>query len=277
MSTLIAHYTGLETVAHYILPREALRISMGSFLYFDDPKETKAWHFNVNGEVSNQLFHERHISDEIKKHFGVICFSNGSERVENGFDFNRGDYKPRMWAQYGDNSKGVCLIFDRERIITLAHSQFENIGNVFSDDVRYFDVEGMPDFRDDEVMLSQENILHESYNDIASMILEPEHRVPYFFLKHSDWEEEREFRIVVYMNNRPEDLYLCFSSALIGITFGCDCSPAEFADNSASEDELRKKLDAYHYVLDYCRSHRINCSRIRWTNGYPSTDPILQY
>lgn len=278
MSKLIAHYTKLETAANDILPIEAIRISMGSFLRFDDSKETKAWHFNIEGEIANQLFHEKRISDEIKQHFGAICFSSGIEREVNGFNFNRGDYKPRMWAQYGDNSKGVCLVFDREKLLTLAHNQFDDIGLVFSDDVQYFDVGELPNFRDDEITLSPENIMQESYNDIANRILEPEHRVPYFFFKHNDWESEQEFRIIVYMTYRPEDLYLHFNDALVGITFGCDCSPTEFQNNSADEDELRNNLNAYNCILDYCHLHsrELDYSRIRWTNGYPSTDPTLQ-
>lgn len=273
MSTLIAHYTKLEIAAYSILPRESIRIAMGSFLSFDDPKETKGWHFKTNKKMTvaqNQLFHERRIATEIKKHFGAICFSKSGESA----DFNRCDYKPRMWAQYGDNSKGICLVFDKEKLVELAYKQFETIGVVFADDVQYFEINGNPVFSDDKITVSIEQILHESYNEIVQMILEEKHRRPYFFQKHSDWTEEEEYRIIVYMKNQPEDLYLYFMGALRGITLGCDCNPTFFLDNSINDEELRRKLDAYNYILNYCRSHSVPYSRIRWTNGCPSTDMI---
>ena len=207
MSTLIAHYTKLETAAHYILPKEALRISMGAFLSFNDPKETKGWHFKTSEKMTinqHQLFHERRISSEIKKHFGALSFSNGMEESTDQFNFNRCDYKPRMWAQYGDNSKGLCLVFNKEKLFELAKQQFDNIAMVFADDVQYFNITGLPDFTDNEVTLPKEYILNESHDKIVQMILKSEHRKPYFFLKHSDWKEENEYRIVVYMQQQPE-------------------------------------------------------------------------
>ena len=277
MSTLIAHYTKLETAAHYILPKEALRISMGAFLSFNDPKETKGWHFKTSEKMTinqHQLFHERRISSEIKKHFGALSFSNGMEESTDQFNFNRCDYKPRMWAQYGDNSKGLCLVFNKEKLFELAKQQFDNIAMVFADDVQYFNITGLPDFTDNEVTLPKEYILNESHDKIVQMILKSEHRKPYFFLKHSDWKEENEYRIVVYMQQQPEDLYLYFSGALVGITLGCDCTQTSLVDNTINDDELSRKLNAYNYVLNYCRSHDVKYSRVIWTNGCPSTDPI---
>lgn len=274
MSDLIAHYTKLQTVANYILPSGTLKIPMGAFLNFNDPKETKAWHFEVEDgdHVPNQLFHERRISENIKRHLGVICFSNGKDAEHNGFNFNRGDYKPRMWAQYGDNGLGVCLIFNRKKLINLAREQFSGVARIFFDDVNYFDVEGLPDFADGEIILQSNHIRYEMTDIIANMILNPEHRRPYLFLKHSDWQEEQEFRIVIYMHTEPEDLYLNFFEALEGITFGCDCDPIEIERKSLDAGVLNTMIDS---IKNYCFMHRIECSRIRWTNGFPESDSVF--
>lgn len=97
----LSHYTTLDSASN-ILMHMTLKLSMGSLLRANDPRETKYWHFNVKmGHTCNQqLLHERKISERIKQNIGTLSFALDSDHVP-------GYYKPRMWAQYAENHRGV--------------------------------------------------------------------------------------------------------------------------------------------------------------------------
>ena len=44
-----------------------------------------------------------------------VCFCINNEKVESKEDY--GFIKPRMWDQYGENYKGVCLVFSKKELL----------------------------------------------------------------------------------------------------------------------------------------------------------------
>ena len=43
-------------------------------------------------------------------------------------DYRRGYARPRMWEQYGDNHRGVCLVFDKAELHATVMPQLEALG-----------------------------------------------------------------------------------------------------------------------------------------------------
>lgn len=86
----------------------------------NDPKESKpTFSFSLNNSTTNvELF-------EFYKRFLTflkimcLCIDNKSY-FKNLDDINRfpgkGFDHPRMWAQYGENHRGICLVFDDKRL-----------------------------------------------------------------------------------------------------------------------------------------------------------------
>lgn len=45
--------------------------------------------------------------------------------------FGSGLARPRMWEQYGEEHRGVCLVFDRERLHSVVTEQLRDAGTRF--------------------------------------------------------------------------------------------------------------------------------------------------
>ena len=105
-------------------------------------------------------------------------------------DSSRGWARDRMWAQYGDLHRGVCVAFDRERLETASRALArDGVKYVECSDVQYRDDVTYPMWpyppeaeEDPEVR----------YRRWERAIL-PVH----FFTKRRDWVHESEFRILI--------------------------------------------------------------------------------
>ncbi|WP_318468306.1 DUF2971 domain-containing protein [Photobacterium leiognathi] len=113
----VYHYTSVDTAVDYILKDETLLVSC--YNKTNDPKETKDWFFipgSNHGRCLDKYTPEylsKIMNPVIKEATHVICFTKDEVLTGNFNDMaRRGFCKPRMWAQYGDKHKGVCLIFD---------------------------------------------------------------------------------------------------------------------------------------------------------------------
>ncbi len=121
---------------------------------------------------------------------------------------------PRMWAQYGDNYQGVCLSFDKEKLLSgvADNHHIYNVDydapmseiNKFMQSTRI----SKEQFRDNYNEGFSDSFISNYIEDILSNPL-----TPYRF-KHSDWSDENETRIIGVM---PEDTYLDIRDSLNGI------------------------------------------------------------
>lgn len=123
---------------------------------------------NMYGILSSQGFKFSSIknSNDLREKsnesgYKSICFCMGSEN-DNGYD------KPRMWAQYGDENKGVCIGIKREAVIR----ELEKLGNT---DIEHFAI---------KYILTK---------DIFSIGSESKKSLMY---KTKDWENENEYRFI---------------------------------------------------------------------------------
>ncbi|QZA77868.1 DUF2971 domain-containing protein [Deefgea tanakiae] len=128
----IYHYTKAETAIEFILENKNLRLS--PFAKTNDPKETKDWFFIPGTNQGRNLdkytpeYLSKVLNPTLKQKTNLLCFSTDKNLTGNHLTDmpNRGFCKPRMWAQYGGNHTGVCLIFDTLQFSDIFYEQFSN-------------------------------------------------------------------------------------------------------------------------------------------------------
>ncbi len=230
------HYTSFETAIKYILPTRKLKI--GEYGNVNDPKESKLnpttysfEDFPLDESEGKAFELERdEICEKITNYFfhkiKIVCFSVDDIRYEKTLFnyFARGSVKPRMWAQYGDNNKGVCLIFDKSVLNKEVEKQFSNDSIIYKGNVTYQSSELIEESwkLQNQINIESNNFSLTSFkydfeNAIQNQI--HTHQETYFFHKYEDWKAENEFRFVIY-SQKDGDFYLNFGDALSGIVVG---------------------------------------------------------
>jgi hypothetical protein len=122
----IYHYTKHTTAIEHILLKGELRFNC--LQQMNDPLEFQKWsHFwhgeaNVHDGLDVQMIHTKggRVMEILKQHIRICCFCIDCEPSENtihSFPTNKGYYRSRMWSQYGASHSGVCLVFDKEKLI----------------------------------------------------------------------------------------------------------------------------------------------------------------
>lgn len=224
-SKYIYHYTSAETLVKYILPQKQLLFS--SINISNDPEESK-YHMlkaidddgKLEENIGKNIDYSLKLSKEIIKNVKTICFSqDGNVPLIVDMCLGKGYKKPRMWAQYANNSTGVCLAFNKENIIENFNNQYENIQH-FSGNVSYgnqLTYEYNHPYA--ETMLSSE-LQTKTIEEIASLKIN-EYFELYYFSKHIDWQTENEFRLVIKpQNTGTSQNYLFIDGALEKIILG---------------------------------------------------------
>jgi hypothetical protein len=235
----VYHYTSADTAIQFILENKNLRLS--SFRNTNDPREFKDWDFVLSTYNGSDLdtFDEKDISSQLSSRLKdctkLLCFSSDKYGLEGNYIkdlFLRGFCKPRMWAQYANLHKGVCLVFEKNKIIEEAKRQFSNLGTVVYGCVDYSDNLALPTFGavnkkndcfsvdvDSLSMLGMEDFSRQHFYDYHNQL---------FFEKMTDWSNESEWRLVVYSKDNG-DKYLQYGSSLVGVFFGESISDEDIA------------------------------------------------
>lgn len=185
------HYTNSNALFEIL---KSMRLKVGTFNNLNDLNEA---------DISNKFSYVGKNSPEkveqfIKKYCGQIGFSKNYE--VNGICYP-GCNHPRMWAQYSENNKGVCIVinesnFLKQNVEVLKNTSFWKICNVqYNRQIENWDA------RDDIYKFLELN-----YSQL-------------FFNKHRDWEREDERRI--FMINGPEYLSIldCIEFIALGKKF----------------------------------------------------------
>ncbi|MCM2675564.1 DUF2971 domain-containing protein [Alkalicoccobacillus plakortidis] len=252
------HFTSSDTCISYILRDQKLRLS--SINKTNDPRENKEWYFGFGiAEEEIELFEHmdslnlnKQINELLKEDAKLICFT----KDKNVYDPNaineviKGCLRPRMWAQYGDSHKGICLVFDQNKLES-------KISNTFNSDVRFFgeNVQYSTDFHNLRLNIKFNSIKDDLeagvYNHLSSYYKD------LFFEKFIDWQDETEFRWVVFTKNESGFEYVDYQDSLVHIVLGADFN------------------DAYlPLIKSYCEKFKVHCSKINWHNGIPLDMPI---
>lgn len=224
------HYTGADAAIYNILDQGVLRLSPYEFT--NDPQESRPRLPTLSGSPRTSEGDEAGViwnqADMwLRRYVKVACFTQDFELVPPNYaldeDALRGWAHPALWAHYGARQGGVCLRFDREKLVEQFHAQMCSRGQCFHGAVEYpaqrfpappggLDVDQVREFGTDAVV---------------SFYIERHHR-ELFFTKHHDWANEHEFRLIL---NEPSLLpaYLNIEGCLTGVVLG-DTFPASMLD-----------------------------------------------
>lgn len=255
------HYTSAQIAIDYILKERTLRL--GSYASTNDPKERKSWLFDFGTNegrdlgVYNRDEQSAWLSGEFKSKTLMACFSRDSESLSGihiNDIFKRGFCKPRMWAQYGDSHRGVCLVFDRERLERQIDLQLADKYVVMHGPVKYIDRSIARDlFREQQYTINVDVLEVVGREEYFYRHLHT-HYQQLFFEKMLDWKDENEWRLVAF-SQTSDPFYLKYKNSLVGLVFGDETSEAD-----------KEKL----YAANHDRGvHHIG---IRWKNCSPWYD-----
>jgi Protein of unknown function (DUF2971) len=240
------------------------KIRMSPFAELNDPKESNNWRFDLASSDSRQGFDpnvEREIEESgtvfAKGHAKVLCVTlDDASAVGMGVEniWGRGFSRPRMWQQYGENYRGVCMIFDRvalDRIVQAARPEGPVLmaGRViYGNTPRVFRLS----LADHPFMLDYDSVVAAGLQQaVFEHVIR--HRDRLFFEKAIDWQSEKERRWVIWDNTHSE-LFLDIGDALKGVIVG-----SEFSNDVALQEEFQ----------DLCASDKILVYQLHWRNGSP--------
>lgn len=223
------HYTKASTALDFILKNSALQFS--AYTRTNDPKETKTWEFDLitlkSHDVSkyNRTEMSQWLSNELKSRAKVACFSTdlGPLTANHMKDiYRRGYAKARMWAQYSENHTGVCLVFERSKLLTAIKKYFGQCV-LLHGNVKYRDAQLVRGIEHREYMIdidSYESLGPQAY--VQSHI--QRHYQALFFEKLSDWRDEAEWRVVI-LADTLESIYLPYEDSLVAVIHGDATDP----------------------------------------------------
>jgi hypothetical protein len=189
---LLCHYTSFETAA-YIL--QSNRLKLGPLGKSKDAIESINLFSELGGLPNNVEDCSKSINEEINNNIKIVCFSKDDKEDRPGMML------ARMWSQYGDNHKGVCLIFERDKIENQFKKLFDDRAIV--DDVKYDQV---PFFIDTtlsaSISISNANGVLKVEENKFPKLLQNLIMQKILFSKMSDFRDENERRFLCYNNEK---------------------------------------------------------------------------
>ena len=233
---------------HYTSFEAAIRILYGNTLLFgklsnaNDITESKIRiSYENSADTPNKQYYKecKTITDYLigeKDGFQILCFSMDTcvkERKKSNYLQNimgneayydvsgRGFALPRMWAQYANDHKGLCLIFNKDTLIEKVKSErsFFKAGPV-----KYKDILSTYHIKEKQVNSLFNKIKNESNGNLPYLTaMKNTDFLNYnFFEKSSDWSNEQEYRIIIYTNSRESERQQIsnISDAIEGIVYG---------------------------------------------------------
>lgn len=236
------HYTTMDTAINYVLRNRTLRFN--SLANVNDPMEAdpSRWAFSSSeGNRNDDVVHAR-LKDHFQNRSKVVCFSRDDQSEGGSQEFNpldycsRGHSKPRMWATYGDDHKGVCLIFDKKILGKAFERGLNGRGQLLQGAVRYG--KRLPADENDAAVFDMA-ALRENFDGELKRKIDKHHRT-YFFYKHVDWATEDEYRFLI-TGGHAGSLDLPFENALVGVAVGMKSS--EKPDFQIAVGNLAQAID----------------------------------
>lgn len=136
-------------------------------------------------------------------------------------------FLPRMWALYGENGNGVCLVFDRDKILKRISDTLAVSHNTINKSVIYKDIiQGMELIHLDAEIAQYFNLdslaEHKELGAVHQYLDELADRV--YFIKDIDWQNEFEYRIVCWQKKKGGcvlpifvDIHDCLVAIVLGM------------------------------------------------------------
>jgi hypothetical protein len=224
------HYTRTDTAIKKILPW--MKLKMNSLGKMNDPKENLDHIVNYDDFVGftnkSREFNldESFIAEKIRTEAKIIAFSIDKEILSEEYRVaSEGFQFQRMWATYGQNHEGICIVIDSNGFKRENKKVIEKYG-IIDGKVSYdnFQYQGIP------VPLygmSPENSLIHKHKSISQFWTDLQKNSKFvkdrFYTKNMDWEGESEYRFLTFSSDN-DDIFLSFKNSLIKVILGINFS-----------------------------------------------------
>ena len=231
-SKYLYHYTSKEILIEFILP--TLNLKLNFLKNTNDPKEKK---MSTKFAIKNIQFAGEYIElggrlmEMVDKKLKVCCFSG--DYLKDG-DKHFGYQLVRMWATYGCNHQGVCLVIDKEKFIE--ENDIDGI-NSFLKEINY-------NSSASNQIYKESRKLNTNYEQAAEELLSYNFdRI--FFTKHHDWLTENEIRFVTNLNRKFCTIENSLTKIILGMDFNLKYRP------SISEQLKKRKIQIQRINYDH--------------------------
>ncbi len=252
------HYTRCAIALEKILHDGKFKLS--SLINANDPREYK---FKLYGAIGwgnfppdfEKKFHDIHpiLDKALRIQCKVMCCCSNLQPhlvLENGsivtdtYSGRIGWAKSRMWAQYGDNHGGICLVFSKDEV---RNSMLAQIPSEYckSEFVRYRQGSRQGSkamILDGDRLITEKNeeyAIHHIMSNATELL----------FTKDIDYRDESEFRFVLFDSENKLE-FLDITSSIRAVIVG-DRTPEVY----------------YSTVNELCARYGIQCRRAYWTNS----------
>jgi hypothetical protein len=202
------HYTKTSIAIEHILPRQELKLSLPKET--NDPRENKEKIFslsckglpeNSTDRISKQAY--QIINKILLSESKMLCFCsnkkptlilNDGNTIADELNCSDGYNKSRMWSQYGENHRGICLVFSKEKLEKeLETKRHRQILDYKCGYVQYFEEGRMPL---KITKIDGNKFIKENEDYLRRRVIENSDE--FFYRKHIDYRDEAEYRIVVF-------------------------------------------------------------------------------
>jgi hypothetical protein len=229
-----------------------MRLRFGSFEAMNDLREARQ---NVpgfsaheddaasltDGSVALQIMQD--MDWYLRRFVKIACFTRGFEPDPQSSDETelRGWAHPALWAHYGAAHSGVCLRFNRPRLIEALSDQLSSSGRSYAGNVLYpRDPLPVPSTID-------AGQIKEFGLDAAVLDYMDQRRSDLLFTKNIDWAPEQEFRLLL-IGAELAPAWLDISESLTGVYFGESFSPSRL---DVAQELLRRHPGLETFKLSY--------------------------
>lgn len=189
------HYTSIQTACKIL---NSSQLKFGQLCGMNDINESGrfvAYPANSNNDAS-----ELPILQEWAKHRQISFTEDRGKRL--GFDI------PAMWGHYADRGQGVCLVFDKEQLLSCLSQ------DMYQGSIQYGKYRGV-------IQCDDANVVR----------FFKKHHKSLFFKKTQDWRYEQEYRIVARTEKSAEDyLFLPFAPSCLMAVIVCHAIPDTMCD-----------------------------------------------
>ncbi len=242
---LISHYTSAKTAINCILPKESLKFN--ELKNTNDPWEYKK---NLYVQLSENMLDVR---DRFRMMDEITTYIENIKSISFTKDFPKEKERcfcnQLMWSHYGDNHKGVCLIFDRDKLVKLIKKTKNGVCLSQPNQITY----SLPKEKDYPINTNK---------NIQEFVIENSDDL--IFTKNKAWNYEKEFRLV-FLPNKDKFINRSFSiknisDALAAIILGGNCSE----NDKCAIEKLYKKTysEAEFLKIIYVKPERLKIEKI---------------
>ena len=161
-----------QNLYHYTSFESAIKILVSQTLLFSKIETLNDIHESAGPMILTSSSEGLEEIESILKHYLQISLTCDTDK-------RKGYAIPSMWGHYAQKGHGVCLVFDKERIM----SEVKKYG-LYARPVTYMDQQNPNDYLYDRKMHGSP----ENFISTAKDVL--------FFVKSRDWEYEQEFRVI---------------------------------------------------------------------------------